>query len=878
MRTILVSCGACIFTAAGVLFAEPRPVQTVTGQGIESIASVKDGPTWWGTVKPVDPEKESARLLAEANSRIGATDNPGEPWVAIALPGYSTELHAHGYTEQSTDLWYLKTFYLERDKSTAHLAFRLGQIDDKDIVYLNGVVVARTGRMEDPRPQAYDRTRIYDIPDAAFRPGLNVLIIHVRGVFPLQMGMVRDLAEIGPSAEVHNKLRLKDFSEILLLACYFTAGSYFLFLFIRRRAERENLVFALFIYNMVCYQAIKTQFKFSLGLEQLTLKKIEYCLLYGTFPLFYYFIRTYFDVPKTRAWKIWDMVVLTPLVVFIGLCAHVIFTDDPRVYWAYQKNISQPLWLVYVAGIVGVLRTGLRQKSRDALYMLMGFGVLMLGIVADIVSNRGLINIPGVTSYFFAVFMLSLALVLANRFVRLNEEVEDLNENLERKVEDRTKQLNKSLSDIQELKEKQDGDYFLTSLLIDPLGGNHNESGSVRTEMVQRQMKRFAFRKWNAEIGGDHCAVHSIELKGRRATVFINGDAMGKSMQGAGGALVLGTVFQSVIARTQKTEEAGNRYPEQWLKDCFLELQNVFVSFDGSMFLSAFLGIVDEQSGLMYCINAEHPRPVLYRSGRAEFIETPILRKIGIPDVDAQLTIGTVQLAPDDVVIIGSDGRDDVSLGMDASGNRIINEDEEMFLRHVEQGQGMVDEITRLVFEFGAQADDYSLIRIAYREDAPVPQAKPEKTYTKEIAHIASLLRSQKPEEAKPIAESILLDASASDSALLYAARALRVTRDFDLAAAALEVYTLRNPHDTETLAALSVMLKVSGQRDAAIDTGERCRLRDPGNQKNLINLADAYRLSGNIRRARVILAQAQALNGNSPEVARLHALLSSSG
>ncbi len=51
-----------------------------------------------------------------------------------------------------------------------------------------------------------------------------------------------------------------------------------------------------------------------------------------------------------------------------------------------------------------------------------------------------------------------------------------------------------------------------------------------------------------------------------KCTVFINGDAMGKSIQGAGGAIVLGVVFKSVVARTRIVKEAKNKHPEQHWK------------------------------------------------------------------------------------------------------------------------------------------------------------------------------------------------------------------------------------------------------------------------------------------------------------------------
>lgn len=47
------------------------------------------------------------------------------------------------------------------------------------------------------------------------------------------------------------------------------------------------------------------------------------------------------------------------------------------------------------------------------------------------------------------------------------------------------------------------------------------------------------------------------------------------------------------------------------------------------MLISMVIGLVDEATGLMYYINAEHPSMALYRDGEARFLDTDILRKLG---------------------------------------------------------------------------------------------------------------------------------------------------------------------------------------------------------------------------------------------------------
>jgi hypothetical protein len=94
----------------------------------------------------------------------------------------------------------------------------------------------------------------------------------------------------------------------------------------------------------------------------------------------------------------------------------------------------------------------------------------------------------------------------------------------------------------------------------------------------------------------------------------------GNRWQGAGGILVLGAVFKSIIERTSYSDIVKRMSPERWLKNSFVELHKVFESFDGSMLVSIILGLIDEKNGLMYFINAEHPSTILYRDKKAVFV------------------------------------------------------------------------------------------------------------------------------------------------------------------------------------------------------------------------------------------------------------------
>ena len=427
---------------------------------------------------------------------------------------------------------------------------------------------------------------------------------------------------------------------------------------------------------------------------------------------------------------------------------------------------------------------------------------------------------------------------------------------LEEKVRQRTAELQNTLEEVQSLKHQQDGDYFLTSLLMRPLSANRASSKNVNVETLVRQKKTFSFRKWEEEIGGDCCSSYNIKLNRKRYTVFLNADAMGKSMQGAGGVLVLGAVLESIVDRTLLSASARNVYPERWLKNTFIELHKVFEGFEGSMLISLVMGLVDEESGLMYYINAEHPWTVLYRDGQARFIDEDLdFRKLGTTGMEGgQIFIRTFQLEPGDVIIAGSDGRDDVLLATN-DGERVLNTDEALFLRHVENGRGDLETITDEILKVGPLTDDLSLLRLAFKEDHPLEKDATSGKVTHLIERAKVALRDGRgPEAVAALEEARGLD-DHNRRVIKLQVKAYLEGKEYAKAATAAEDYSYIAPSETEFLFLASFCYKKIGKLEESADFGERVRLREPDNIKNLLHLGDLYARKKNFKRARGMVA-----------------------
>lgn len=330
--------------------------------------------------------------------------------------------------------------------------------------------------------------------------------------------------------------------------------------------------------------------------------------------------------------------------------------------------------------------------------------------------------------------------ILASTFNEMVQQVKDHARTLEDKVTARTAELQQTLEKVQALKSQQDADYYLTNLLASPLFKNYNRSKVIDTKFYIKQKKEFTFRTKAGELGGDMCVTGNLKFHGKRHTMFVNADAMGKSMQGAGGALIMGSVVNSIMARSASNKRDLNMEPDVWLHETYQEMQNVFLTFEGSMYVSCILGLIEDETGMLLYFNAEHPGAVLYRNGRAEFIDEDMnMRKLG-SQIAGEYSIVRHQLEPGDVVVLGSDGRDDINLSP-GSETRIINEDSNLFLRIVEQADADLGSIVAGILQRGEIIDDLSLIRIAY-QPAAVASGSPDPVQA--LQEIVELMRAKR--------------------------------------------------------------------------------------------------------------------------------------
>lgn len=403
----------------------------------------------------------------------------------------------------------------------------------------------------------------------------------------------------------------------------------------------------------------------------------------------------------------------------------------------------------------------------------------------------------------------------------------------------KTRIAEEALERVNALKLRQDGDYYLTSMLLKPFQVNGAE-GPAQVKWLVKQKTQFTYRKWQSEIGGDICMAEPVVLRNRKYTFFVAADAMGKANQGACGALLLGTIVRTYLERTKKSGQIAQVFPERWLRHLHDELCAGFFGFDSLMMISVFAGLVDEQSGWLYYFNAEQPRPVSYLGGTARFIgRDETCAKIGMPATSAEVVIELHQLSSGETLFVGSDGKDDIRL----AGGQNVNEDSELFLRIVEKSQGDLDTILTETEKAGKLIDDYSVLSVSL--------ALRERPHSEEVEVLWSEYRSGK----NPEAPQRILELDPNHTGAL-AAISNRYLQQADVVAGAeyLRRYAELRPDDLKALFALAWQYWKRKETGLAIDVAERISNRDaslqnPKLRKKILSLlAGIYKEQKNPR------------------------------
>ena len=404
---------------------------------LNQISHLKNSPsdasfqhTWWISKADVDPTDYRAGKPIE---------NLDPSWLPAKVPS-AAELHPE-FDEQDQNYWYLKQIRLP-ESDPIDLTIELGEISDRDRTFFNGHLIGETGEWDSQEAQAYDKIRRYHIPGQLLKSGqINTLLIHVQRYLDDTSGIVHGEPSLGPVEAMTKRFYTRSFLNMAVLPFYLAVALYFFLLYIRQRDQTPNLYFSVVVALLVFWLFLRNPLKFELGLPFLVMKRLEYLALFILAVFLHRFIRDYFRPDEQARVPLLDNLVRVAYGATGIAVLAVLLTGEPATWFAWFKYCIVYSWIILAFSGGWTLFISARNGNRDALVLLAGLVLFLLGVLFDILHILDLHTYPLVTDHGFLLIVVILASILANKFVRLHKDVTYLNQNLEAEVQLQTKAL-----------------------------------------------------------------------------------------------------------------------------------------------------------------------------------------------------------------------------------------------------------------------------------------------------------------------------------------------------------------------------------------------------------------------------------------------------
>ncbi|TGM98811.1 SpoIIE family protein phosphatase [Leptospira dzoumogneensis] len=670
------------------------------------------------------------------------------------------------------------------------LTLLLGKTSEGTKVFWNGILLSERSELNGRFDFSYDKKKVYNSLPIRNQ---NKLEIFIPEYFKNELGILEGIPSIGNTKRILEKQYRFRIYYLILISTFLLLGIYLVFLTVQEKKLEPHFHFGIFLILFFLFSFSGSEWKYELGWDFLFCKKVEYISLSFLFPFFtFYFSK--FCRDKHHPFEF-------PLALWAGFVSFLfVYSANPLELDKLNRILLQPSWIIYLWILFKCIKA--RLSKQDGAGFLGSVCFLVFSILLDISSARGWILFPRCSEYSVLGFILFCSFRISGRFVEMKNELKVWNEKLQEDITLKTKELRESLTNVRNLKDKQDGDYFLMSILQSCFQNKVNDFGDFKIEALVSQFKTFEFKSKLGEIGGDLVCIEEIRIGDRKFLAILNADAMGKSLQGATGALLASSMFKSHI----DSSHSGFYTPETWIVSLYRKIHGLFQSFAGNLFATGILAVLDPENSCIFFLNAQHPPSVLLRNNISGFIENETSYKMGIPILKDIPKVYCISLKENDSILFGSDGREDLRV---RTKNKEIQSFSEQFLLEVSNTNGDPALLKNKMEEYGNYIDDLSLVRI-FRKVNPRKKSR-------DIWRETS--------KRKNLQKGILLWKKG----------------DKKIACSFFSKLSSEDPNDKDLAYITAWAYWKTGEYEKAKTYSEKLLYRDPKNHQNLVLLAKIY-------------------------------------
>lgn len=676
-------------------------------------------------------------------------------------------------------------------------------------LYLNGQKFFQRGEIIENRitKNGYGTNISVILNRSILNQGRNVL--HIRIASPpgekIEFERIRNNIPINIDLTSNLKFNLEVKLEFFFIFFYTIFGLNQLVFYFKNKKDKYHLLFSILILSLAISSYVSSSIFDSYDLDPFLQSKLHFLFLYL--------------IP------IWLILFLEKIfenkIKFLGTIFIVIYFTLSLSNWLLPRSFVFHLFLLWQYSLIlpllyslVLLWKALVNLSPDAKKIAIGYMIAIFCAAMDLIETdfmNGFQTLQ-ITKYGISFFVFGLGLILTNRSLQNKNESENIRNSLEKNLTATSNELKVAQDLIVALKQRQLIDFYSASQLLKKLINTKVSSKNLIVDCYLKQQKEFLLNNSKFEIGGDLIILDRISLGDKSYFVFANADALSKSIQGAEGAIIFGVLFHFFLKRTHNSNSSlSNLHPETWLFEWYKQLKELFEQFEDKYRLSMILGLLDEERGIVYFLNLNHPQVILFREEVALFLEEkPQMEKVEFNTFSAFPRISIFKLKANDSLFIGSDGKDSLVVKDPAVERKWFNEDETQILRRIEESKGDMKSLLHMLQRFGSFFDDFSILKLQWiaenddKKKSTVPLKK----------ELATSIRAKNWNRAISIGEILAEMEPLDEKIQFYLSYSYRKIRNLNLSFRWAEKIFLRNPNFLRNLIHLAEICKISNQQD----------------------------------------------------------------
>jgi signal transduction histidine kinase len=354
-------------------------------------------------------------------------------WKHIKIPGPFSTVGTFAHTNCTVTLrWTIPEGVCERAESGGSIALRTGRAGDRARFFVNDCPVYSVGA-ETPFIVGVDREVLCIVPSSCFHKGSENRLFAVYDFTDnMEFHGVRVGGSIGDAGTIFRQYYTEMTVSFFILGCFLVIALYYIILGTLRIKDTYNLYFGLvtlsFFFFMSANSLVKEIFYFHGLLEM----KVDLCSGMCTI-LFILLFVTRLVTSKTQPVAFVSAAVLGVLA-FISLFVNVSVMHHIRIFW----YLSSILLIPYICGFTIVHAV---KGSLEARVVCIGLIVFIASAVHDLFAFLGSVPFAFTMPYAFILFIIVMTVLLAQKFVSVHNQMEELNEVLEQRVDQRTAEL-----------------------------------------------------------------------------------------------------------------------------------------------------------------------------------------------------------------------------------------------------------------------------------------------------------------------------------------------------------------------------------------------------------------------------------------------------